>query len=157
MARILTPGDVLLYRPTGFFGKLIALKTWSDVSHVEVYIGDGRSVASRDGKGVGNYPFRDTELMYVLRPQAHFNLARAMNWFKTVDGQGYDWLGLLVFENLRRTGRSDKMWCSNFAARFMRAGLPADFHLFGTNLDADKVAPSTFLSSPNLTVFWKAS
>jgi hypothetical protein len=156
LARVLIPGDVLLYAPSGVFGKIIALKTWSTVSHVEVYVGNGESVASRDGKGVGKYPFRDTELAFALRPRAPFDLAKALAWFQTVDGEGYDWVGLLVFANIRQTGRRDKMWCSNFAARFMRVGLPDDCPLFGAELDADKVAPSTFLSSPNLATFWKA-
>jgi hypothetical protein len=36
---VLQTGDVLLYRPAGFFGRGIAIKTWSDYSHCELFIG----------------------------------------------------------------------------------------------------------------------
>jgi len=71
-------GDCLLYRPKGFFGWVIATKTWHPVAHVEVYAGNDHSWASRDGLGVNLYPIRMTELAYVLRPTAPVDLARAL-------------------------------------------------------------------------------
>src|SRR3954468_21970097 len=93
------PGDCLLYRPKGFFGWVIALKTWHQVAHVEVYVGNGQSVASRDGIGVGLYPFRNTELCAILRPNKEFQIAPALDTFyRKYRGQGYDVMGLLRFE-----------------------------------------------------------
>jgi hypothetical protein len=69
LLRTLKPGDVLLYKPKGLFGWLIRVKTWHKIAHVECYVGDGLSVASRDGKGVGKYPLRSSELAVVCRPK----------------------------------------------------------------------------------------
>src|SRR2546430_7436827 len=105
----LQPGDALLYRPSTFFGWIIALKTWTRISHIEIYAGGGLSVASRNGIGVGKYPLRLDNLARVRRPRGLFFLDRAMTWFQTVDGHKYDYWGLLVFAFARRKGASDKM------------------------------------------------
>lgn len=138
-------GDVLLYSGTGFFSKLIKVKTWSAISHVEVSIGNGYSVASRDGQGVGLYPHRATELVAILRPKGPFDVTAAMRWFQTVDGQGYDWLGLMAFYWAKWQGKENgKMFCSEFAVRFLRAG---GVEPFTPETDADAVAPGEFLKS----------
>lgn len=134
-------GDVLLYRPTGLFGRLIAVKTWHPISHVEVSIGHGRTVASRDGLGVGQYPQRDAQLAHVLRPTRPINLAAAMAYFDRVNGQPYGWLDLLAFLGASVDGPG--IVCSPFATAFLRAGgLP----IFRTE-DARKIAPFQFLLS----------
>lgn len=142
------PGDCLLYKPTGLFGWIISAKTWHWISHIEIYTGDGQSVASRDGKGVGLYPVREDKLVYILRPNQLFNLPKAMEWFNLVNGQGYDWLGLLRFswrksyvpENLT----ANKQFCSEFATRFYRNG---GFDPFPRE-DADAIAPFQYESNP---------
>lgn len=114
-------GDVLLYSGDGLFNRIIRLKTWSRYSHVEVYDGLGFALASRNGIGVGRYPVRLEGLtaIYRPRPPIHMNTARA--WFTTVDGQGYDWFGLLAFTSAKIQGRDNgKMFCSEFAARLLR-------------------------------------
>ena len=144
-------GDCLLYLPKGVFGAIIKLKSWNNVGHVEVYTGEGKSVASRDGQGVGLYPWRDTDIAYVLRPTYPLDWTGFWRWFKTVNGQGYDWLGLLRFTWFKSigTGDNDKMFCSEFATRAYRA-LCA--HVFNDYQDADAVAPAQFLLSPNLII-----
>jgi len=138
----LEPGDALLYAPSGFFGWLIAFKTWNKLSHVEVYAGNGKSYASRDGKGVGFYDFRADGLAKVLRPTLQpLNLKAANEWFATVDGQKYDWLGILVFTLAVAQGAKDKMFCSEFATRWYRK---AGLKLFG-DCDADRIAPAQFI------------
>lgn len=164
----LRAGDTLLYgrtpftkSPVGwFFGLVINIKTWSRFSHVEVYGGNGQSFASRDGKGVGLYSFRATELLKVRRPDPEkYNHRRALMWFETVDHQKYDFVGLLGF-GLNRT----KLWlqnklgmkpaalqfCSEFLTRWYRN---AGVHPFNKEIDADKVAPAQFdqVPSPQLT------
>lgn len=142
----LKPGDCLLYAPCGFFGWLIALKTWNKVSHVEVYVGNGKSVASRDGQGVGFYELRTKGLVRVLRPRGEFNISSALLWFfNFANGQKYDWKGILVFALAVSEGSRDRMFCSEFATRFYRAG---GFHPFAENYDADHIAPAQFLQSP---------
>lgn len=143
----LLPGDCLLYAPNSFWSYAIAIKTWNKVSHVETYIGDGFSVASRDGIGVGRYPLRTDTLSYVMRPRS-FDLARALAWFATVDGQRYDWIGLsrfVLWGATPTTGKNDRMFCSEFTTRFYRAG---GLDPFNDRCDADAVAPAQFLYLP---------
>ncbi len=144
-------GDCLLYRPTGIFGTIIKLKSWHDVAHVEIYTGEGKSVASRDGLGVGLYPWRDTDIAYVLRPTYPLDWMGFWRWFKTVNGQKYDWLGLLRFSWFKSIGtnNNNRMFCSEFAVRAYRA---MNAHVFNDYEDADAVAPAQFLTSPNVIV-----
>lgn len=155
----LRPGDCLLYSRTPFlksrlgwfFGLVINVKTWSRFSHVEVYAGNGQSFASRDGQGVGLYPFRASELLKVRRPDPEkYTHSRSVRWFETVDGQKYDWLGLLCFTLAVERGSNGKMFCSEFATRWYRnAGLL----VFNQEFNADRVSPAQFdqVPSPQLS------
>ncbi len=138
------PGDVLLYRPAkrSIFGWLIAVKTWNQISHVEVSIGGGESVASRDGQGVDRYPERTSELVHVLRPTVPFDLAAALAWFEGQRGQPYGWLDLAAF--MGWTGDAKGVVCSPFATMFLRAGGIDPFRGYPHN----KVPPFLFLTSP---------
>jgi hypothetical protein len=146
----LRPGDVLLYAPSGFFGWLIALKTWEKVSHVEVYAGNRCSWACRDGKGVGFYPLRMKGLK-VVRRAAQFDHEKATAYFKTVDGQAYDWIGLAVFASLKQHGDKFKQWCSEFADNIH---FDAGNDLFGS-YPSDHIAPADFLKTPLLSTVWE--
>lgn len=145
------PGDCLLYTPSSIFGALISVKTWHAISHVEVYVGDGQSVASRDGQGVNLYPVRTAQLGYVLRPTSPVDLIQALRWFAKVKGQGYDWLGLLRFswrsEYIPAKLTANKQFCSEFATRFYRQGGLDPF----PREDADAVAPFEFAYCPVFT------
>jgi hypothetical protein len=150
---VLQPGDCLLYRPKSgsVFGWLIARKTWHNISHCELYVGKGKSAASRDGIGVGQYPLRETELCYILRPAYPLDWAAFWRWFKTVDGQKYDWFGLLRFAYTKSgsTGKNDKQFCSEFEARAYRM---LGAKVFNDSQDADAIVPASFLYSPNLVM-----
>lgn len=154
---ILKPGDCLLYAPTGFFGFLITVKGWHKVGHCEAYIGDGYSVASRNGKGVAAYPFREKDLITVLRPNREFKLNTALSWFITeAKGQKYDWLGLLRFtwgSDYSKGNENNKQFCSEFLCRFYRQG--------GLDIcnqcDADSIMPFQFGICPLFDVIWRKS
>lgn len=137
----LLPGDVLLYRPTSFFGWAIRIKTGSPVSHVEVYVGGGESVASRDGIGVNRYPLRTSALTHVLRPNVPFDLPAALYWFAQHKGEPYGILDLLDFFSLNVDGPG--MVCSPCATSFLRAG---GVHVFG-GFPAIRISPRDFLTS----------
>jgi hypothetical protein len=149
----LKPGDCLLYgpKPGSFWGWVIARKTWHGVSHCELFIGKGKSFASRDGIGVGLYPLRSEQIAYVLRPTAWLDWAAFWKWFYTVNGQKYDWFGLLRFVYTKEgsCGNNDKQFCSEAMTRAYRA-LAA--HVFNDKEDADAIAPANFLLSPALTI-----
>lgn len=150
----LLPGDCLLYFQNSVFDWLVALKTWNKVAHIEIYAGQGKSLASRNGKGVDIYPVRFPGLAMVRRPTIPLNWDKGMIWFySTAKGQGYDWKGLLCFTLAVRQGSAKKMFCSEYGAR--------QYRKFGLNIcapdyDADKIAPAQHLQTPSLDTVWKA-
>ncbi len=151
-AKDLLPGDCLLYRPGCPIGLWIAIKTWAWVSHVEVYAGNGVSYAARVS-GVDAYKFRAEHLAYVLRPIGRFDADRADRWFDVVaKGQKYDFLGLLCFYLARKQGAQDRMFCSELATRYYRAG---GHNPFNPLVDADTISPAQFRQSPAFRVVWR--
>lgn len=148
----LQPGDCLLYRPRDLIGWVIAVKTWCRAAvHVEVYAGGGMSYASR-ASGVNLYALRRQGLSRVLRPAAALDPGAARSWFYArAQGQKYDWKGLLCFTLAVRQGSQDRMFCSEFATRFYRAGR---FKAVSDWTDADEVAPAEFLRSPAFEQVW---
>lgn len=135
----LKPGDILLYRPAGIFGRLIQVKTWHSISHVEIYDGGKQSLASRDGIGVGRYETRLKQLAFVLRPRVRLDLQHSRSYFSMVEGRPYGWLDLLNFIGLPIKTRG--MFCSEFAVEYLRA---AGWDIFPED-DADRVSPFQFL------------
>lgn len=141
----LLPGDALLYKPNGMFGWVIAVKTWHMVGHCEVYVGGGKTVASRNGQGVNEYDLKVDNLHSVHRPRptSEFNILKALEFFQTVKGQKYDWKGLLRFASRKPykilVGENEQ-FCSEFMTRFYRKGGLPIFR----NEDADSIAPYQF-------------
>lgn len=150
--RLLRPGDCVLYRPTDLFDWAVALKTWTRVSHVEVYIGDHHSVASRNGQGVEQYLARLHDVAAVRRPGPDFDLEKAMRWFDAIArGQKYGWRTLLTFILLNNNPVEGHMICSEFAAEFYKAGgLP----LFAADWPSYRTPPSLEVATPALTTIW---
>lgn len=152
------PGDILLYSPKGFYGWLIAVKTWHMISHVEIYIGFGTTIAARSA-GVNYYPLElNDRLAIALRPPVPpFDIKKALAWFnKNAKGQAYDWKGLLRFTSRKPyTGivSEDAQFCSELGTRFLRNG---DLPVFGL-LDADSIAPFQFLGETCLKPIIPAS
>jgi hypothetical protein len=143
------PGDICLYKTKGLYGWFIRFHTGHKIGHVEVYVGNGESVASRDRIGVGKYPFREEDLAYILRATVPVNLANGMLWFTTVKGQPYGWADLLQFCGYEVDGKG--MVCSPFATMFCRAmGLIGKNDPFNGE-PANKIAPFQFKLSPLFT------
>lgn len=150
--RLLVPGDCILYRPTDVFDWAVALKTWTRVSHVEVFIGDHTSVASRNGKGVDMYPVRLQDVACVRRPGPGFDLEKAMRWFDAcAQGQKYGWRTLLSFICLNSSPVEGHMICSEFAAEFYKAG---GHPLFAADWPSYRTPPSLEVATPALTTIW---
>jgi len=155
---MLEPGDCILYRPTDIFDDVVALKTFTRVSHVEVYIGDRFSVASRNGQGVDKYPVRETDVAAVRRPCPGFDLERAMHWFyfgngtePKAQGQKYGWRTLLTFAMLNHNPIEGHMICSEFAAEFFKAG---GNPVFAKDYPSYRVPPSYFIATRQLATVW---
>ena len=146
----LRPGDVCLYRRKGLFGWIISIVSNSTIVHVEIYDGHGYSVASRDRIGVNRYPFRRSELAYVLRPNRLFNHPRATRWFLAEEGAPYGWMDLLNFALPSVTLDTAGFFCSEFAIEYLRHG---DIEL-GNREPAVKISPRDFRLFDVLDEVW---
>lgn len=127
IGQLAVPGDVLLYEPRGFFGWVIAKKTYSEIGHCESYDGVGWSWASRDWIGVGRYPVRLDGLCCIMRPTRPIDVAAGRAWCRSVRGQGYDWIGLLAFSGTERQRDKPNLrqFCSEFSTNKLRVELAA--------------------------------
>lgn len=149
---LLQPGDTLLYFSNSLLDWAIALKTWTKVAHVEIYAGNRTSYASRNGVGVNQYSFRKQGLACVLRDNDIADFAAASWWFSKVQGQKYDWKGLLCFTLAVKQGAKDRMFCSEFWTRFKRE---EGIEPFNNDWDADRVPPAFCLVTPTQRIIWK--
>lgn len=155
----LKPGDYLLYGAHDFTGWLTGLKTFSPAVHVEVYAGNGQSVASRNGLGVDMYDFRPGQLIAVLRPNQPFDFAAAMAWFNQpyradvvegVRGRPYGWLDLLRFFNI--CVKNSPGWiCSQFGTLLGNAGA---FNPFAKQYASGTIDPGDYFVSPCFDWVW---
>jgi hypothetical protein len=137
----LIPGDILTYSPSDLSGRLIALKTWHNVSHVETYIGDGKSIASRFPEGIGTYDIRLEHLRGIFRPQWNWDRENVLHWHNPRIGEPYDWVTLFTFLGFRERNPYDKgMICSEHAAW---SALASGGRPFGNEL-CRKIAPFQF-------------
>lgn len=152
---LLRPGDIILYDGDGIFAKIIKFKRGEQYCHVEVYIGGERSVASRDGVGVNEYPLRLDGIAAIYRSVTVPDIESGMTWFETVKGQDYDWIGLLSFAWAKYRGlNNNKMFCSEFATRFLRA---CGVEPFNADCDADCVSPEMLTYSHEEKPIWVRS
>lgn len=147
----LQPGDTLVYGRVSWhdlFDTITCVKTWSKACHVEVYSGNGMSIASRNGKGVNIYPFRPAQLIAVRRPKSAFDWNKGYAWFRnTAQGQKYDWLGLLCFTLAVKQGSPNKMFCSEFWKNFFQQ---CGCDVMAPEWPADMTAPAQCLQTPAL-------
>lgn len=151
------PGDCLTYGVSGWgswiahpFERAVQLSTASPVYHVEVYVGDFRSI-SADYRGVDVFPVNQVRdrLRDVLRPRARLNLAAGLAWFaREARGDAYDVWGLVGFGLARDNPRA---WiCSELATAFYRA---CGLDVFPGEA-AERVYPGRFLTTPLFTRIW---
>lgn len=107
-------GDVLLYSTPDDLVDWIIERT-GPAAHVEIYEGEGKSLASRNGLGVARYDLRTNGIIAVLRP-LDFDMAKFSAWFEKVNGEGYDWVGLEGFVEAKVTQEPNHLFCSAFVA-----------------------------------------
>lgn len=157
----LKAGDVLLYYDDILIDALIGFRTWSDVAHVEVYLGNGLSAASRNGIGVNVYPLRLLGLKYVRRPVETFNTEKAFTFARQMSGTPYGWLDLTEFYGglpkwamrlLRKVFKKVGLICSQFGDLILRA---SDVQAFSEDYPAGKVSPRDFLVTAALKTIWQ--
>jgi hypothetical protein len=136
----LYPGDILLYASPDFVDDVIEWKTGDDVAHVEVYVGNSLSWASRNGIGVNEYPYRSNGLMYVRRPTMSFDLTKAKVWFEDgVKGLPYGFGDILAVMDIKNNLKG--IDCSHFASSLLEvAGCPQ----FTIEYPRNKITPRDF-------------
>jgi hypothetical protein len=140
----LLPGDHLIYWTNDLVDWVIAVKTFSRrAGHIEIYHGDGMSLAARAG-GVNYFPLRLKGLQAVVRPCQTIDLVAADKWFKEVaQGKPYDWAGLLSFSLVRDADDPlTRFFCSKLATLWGRA---AGLSLLQPRWPANLVEPGMFL------------
>lgn len=153
----LQAGDILLYAPTDWIGWIIACKTWTMLSHVEVYCGNGRVVAARPS-GVDIYRERiDPSLRYVRRPVlgpgVRFDIKGAMAAVKPMLGKPYEYAGLFKFYAPWHDRHKATRICSSVATVWLRGG---GCEPFNPTVTADDVAPSMLLQTNDLSTVWES-
>ncbi len=150
----LQPGDCLLYGSAGtFIDWCIQTKTGGVHTHVEIWEGNGNSVASRNGIGVNRYPFRAAQLITVRRPLQPFDQQLATKYFLSVFGEGYDWIGLSSFWGIVTEDMPHRLFCSSFATAYYRNG---NIDIFNKFVDQVKISPWDLNKTPALTTIWTA-
>jgi hypothetical protein len=157
---ILEPGDVLLYYEKDFIDTIIAEKTGKAVGHIERYVGNGKSVASRNGVGVNEYDLRLTGLVCVRRAipvvsgTPALDFSAGMDWFnKVAKGQKYDFEGLLTFTSFFKSGHDGEMFCSEFAVNFDRA---CGFEPFNPDQPPFETSPRDYWICGAFQTIWKS-
>jgi len=137
----LQKGDLLVFSRRELFDSIIKIKTWSQATHTEIYIGNGSTVASRNGIGCNIYTLDLNGIYCVLRPVQPFDLDKALLTFNTkYRGLPYGWKALFSFVliDLHDNG----IFCSELSTLVYRAG---GFEPFNANVKANTVAPADYL------------
>jgi hypothetical protein len=152
----LRPGDCLVYRPSSLFGKLIAIKSWSNYSHVEMITDTTKlpfKAISARSEGVRYFSMNWMHIGAVMRPPSSFNLHDGLAWFdRSANGQRYDWFGILRFFTIGKQS-TDHQFCSEVITRVYRHGGITLFE----GQDADLVPPGWFVTlsrSDGFTQVW---
>jgi len=146
----LLPSDILLYGTPDIVDGVIQTYTGSDVAHIEIYHGNGLSLASRNGIGVNAYPYRSDGLRYVRRLVCPFDRHKADAWFYAkAKGLPYGFAGLLTFVNvdIPCTG----LICSVFANLYLQNG---DALLFADDYPVRKIDPRDFKLTREAITVW---
>jgi hypothetical protein len=141
-------GDVLLYHGTSLFNRITDLKTGGLVDHVEIYVGDGKTVAARP-EGFNLYDFRPEGLAQVRRLTIPFDKDAADVWFEHVRGVEYDTPGLLQFFNIDESNNG--FICSVGGAYYLRMGHAL---LFADDCDWNKLSPRDFQIVREAIAIW---
>jgi len=143
-------GDICLYATKDLVDDIIEWKTGSDVAHVELYMGNNISWASRNVIGVNAYPFRTSGLVKVRRLSKNFNTTLAKVWFdKTQKGQPYGFGDILANENIVTKFPGED--CSHFVAQALEIG---ECKQFDVSFPKAKISPRDFeLTLESTTIY----
>lgn len=144
-------GDVLLYSPSSPIGVWIAIKTWTWLSHVEVYHGSGMVIAARP-EGVNIYPVRLDKYLYaVRRVKGVFYDQGAFEAVETYLGKPYEKIGLMWFYNPWAKHVQTTRICSSIVNRYLIGG---GAMCFNPLVPDSRIAPAQLWQTAVLSNFW---
>lgn len=153
--KVLQPGDMLVYSSHGVFGWLIKKKTYSQYTHVAIYIGGGKQREFKEGVGAQEVPLRITNLVMVRRPRGVWDRAKSDQFWDEVKDQGYDYTGLFFsFMAVWQGRQNNSMFCSEYVARDYKISVDGE-PLFSEDVDADGVSPADCVRSSGSKLVWK--
>jgi hypothetical protein len=143
------PGSILLYSSPSIVDWLI--ERTGPCAHVELFLGNGRSFASRNGLGVNYYDLRKDGLI-AIRSHIGVNVDTWVKWADTVVGDGYDWRGLEGFLIDRPTNEPHHEFCSAVIELGFRKSQYIELHnkLWPWSL----ITPTDLFKTPNLNNDW---
>jgi len=151
-------GDVLLYAPAwhNAVGLIIAVKTWTALSHAESYAGRGLSYGARI-EGVDVWPVRiDRYLRYIRRPVLPpgrvFDEDAAWRAIAPMLGKPYQVSGFGAFFAPWSRARRASRICSVLSAYHLRGG---GCEVFNPDLEEADVAPAQLYQTPGLRTIWE--
>lgn len=152
LALPLEVGDVLFYTPSDLVGVLIALKTWTWLSHVEVYDGEDRVIAARLS-GVSRYPVRTDHLVAIRRPAAYgaFQQEKARAAVENLLGKPYEVWAFESFINPWCRHRHVSRICSAVVTLYLRGG---GVELFNPEVSQNKISPAQLWQTNDLVRVW---
>ena len=152
---LLRPGDVLLYRHRGVRAWVIRHATWSDVSHCEVYLGDGLCATARGEQGTGIYDLETRNMRHLLRPIKPFDVDAAMRWHWALGWKPLGWVRLAwMFFKPDTTFRREEMHCVEYTIEMLKAG--GAIAVTRPDFDPMRATPLTLFASPAFRLMWSA-
>lgn len=103
---------------------VIRAVTWSEWSHVEIVLPDGRLLGAAAPHGVQFYSMEERMAVATKAAIMHFpgDVEAAMTWAQSQIGKPYDWTGVIGLGLHRDWEEDDKWWCSEFAGKFLKEG-----------------------------------
>lgn len=148
------PGDVLFYSPSDVVGLLIAVKTWTWLSHVESIwdIQDNKhEVVAARISGVNTYPIRIDKHLVAIRRPVRFNKLEGHLSVNLQLGQSYEVSSFERFFNPWAKSWHISRICSSIVTAYLRGG---GIEPFNPQVSADQIAPAQLWQTPVLRTIW---
>lgn len=143
---------MLFYSPSDLIGVLIAIKTWTWLSHVEVATGPTSVIGAR-AEGVNPYPMRvDDHLVAIRRPRQPFMVESAKRYVAPMMGQPYEITGLFRFFDPWAKHHHAARICSSVVTAFELGG---GKQLFNPDVSLDSISPAQLWQTAELATVWE--
>ena len=104
---------ISFHRPRGLVGVLISVWTLGKYSHTEFVCNNQVFLSNPGGVRTQKFKYKKNMDLYELNP--HIEAKDVIEFFKTAQGKGYDYLGILgQFFYASKVQNDDRYFCSEF-------------------------------------------